>query len=321
MNIVVLYNDPDTDATVEDLDVLVQRDAVMEALQRQGHTATPLGCTLNLQAAQQQLRELKPDIVFNLVEALGGTDRLMSAATLLLESMNIPFTGARTSAILTTSNKPVAKQRMRSAGIPTPDWRVTNSVISDTQVQRCRWIVKPIWEHASLGMTDDAVIEVASDSEVIAALQSRSTATGRPHFAEQFVEGREFNLSVLAGQVLPPAEIDFSSFPVDKPRIVGHSAKWDADSFEYHQTPRSFDFSTSDSPLLEHLTRIAEQCWKVFELQGYARVDFRVDSAGQPWVLEINANPCLSPNAGFAAALDRAGICYEDAVRQIIEDV
>ena len=321
MNIVVLYNDPGTDATVEDLDVLVQRDAVVASLRTRNHIATPLGCTLNLQATQLHLRELKPDLVFNLVETLGGTDRLMSAATLLLESMNIPFTGATTSAILTTSNKPVAKQKMRSAGIPTPDWRVTSRATSDTAEQPCRWIVKPIWEHASLGMTDDAVIEVAGDSEVITVLQSRNAVTGRPHFAEEYIDGREFNLSVLAGQVLPPAEIDFSAFPADKPRIVGHSTKWDADSFEYHQTPRSFDFSTSDSSLLDRLTQIAKQCWNAFELRGYARVDFRVDSAGQPWVLEINANPCLSPDAGFAAALDRARICYDDAVQKIIDDV
>jgi len=157
-----------------------------------------------------------------------------------------------------------------------------------------------------------------------ALLARRERELGRPYFAEQYVEGREFNLSLLADaggpQVLPPAEIDFSRFPAGKPRIVGYRAKWKADSPEYHATPRRFDFAAADRPLLDGLAELARSSWQRFGLRGYARVDFRVDHQGCPWILEINVNPCLSPDAGFAAALGRAGIPFSQAIARILHD-
>jgi D-alanine-D-alanine ligase len=139
-----------------------------------------------------------------------------------------------------------------------------------------------------------------------------------------FIEGREFNLTVLGGaggpRVLPPAEIDFGAFPDGKPHIVGYRAKWDAGSFEFHHTPRRFDFPQEDGGLLDHLTMLALRAWDEFGLRGYARVDFRVDRAGQPWILEVNANPCLAPDAGLAAAVQHSGIGYDRAIQWIVED-
>ena len=117
--------------------------------------------------------------------------------------------------------------------------------------------------------------------------------------------------------MLPVAELKFEGFPEDKPAIVGYAAKWDTDSFEYRHTVRSFDV---EPELAERAERLALECWDLFALDGYARVDFRVDALGMPFVLEINANPCLSPDAGFAAALERAGIGYGDAIGWLIAD-
>jgi D-alanine-D-alanine ligase len=200
-----------------------------------------------------------------------------------------------------------------------PSW-----IIHGVSSASASWIIKGIWEQGSRGMDDDAVLRDVDPLELRQRLLERAASSGRPCFAEQFVEGREFNLSVLAGpdgpEVLSPAEIDFSAFPQGKPRIVGHRAKWQADSFEFNHTPRRFDFPPSDGPLLDRLRLLAEQCWKLFELRGWVRVDFRVDSAGQPLILEINANPCLSPDAGFAAALEQASLPFDQAIRRILED-
>ena len=112
----------------------------------------------------------------------------------------------------------------------------------------------------------------------------------------------------------------FSAFPAGKPKIVGYAAKWDERAMEFAGTPRKFDFPKTDAPLLDWLRTLAVECWRLFDLAGYARVDFRVDSGGQPWILEINANPCLSPDAGFAAALARAELPIARAVEWIVED-
>jgi D-alanine-D-alanine ligase len=168
------------------------------------------------------------------------------------------------------------------------------------------------------------LVHASSQSALQTRLAEHAKALGCPCYAEQYIDGREFNVSLLgrAGQpqVLPIAEIDFSRFPPHKPRIVGYDAKWTEHSFEYGSTPRKFDFAPSDRHVLDELESMASATWDLFGLAGYVRVDFRVDADSRPWVLEINANPCLSPDGGFAAALERAGIGFDQAIQSILTD-
>ena len=330
MHIVLLYNQVAITDSAGDLDVLKQVVAVEEALRGLGHSTIRVPCSLDLEKARRQLQSEKPDVVFNLVESLGGTDRLMSLAVVLLEALGIPFTGASSLAMLTTTGKLEAKQRMIAADLPTPAW-ITES---DSAWQGTRRghespdtaIVKAVAEHASLGLTDESVFSCRGlgPNAILEHIVSRSQSLNTPHFAEEYIDGREFNLSVLAADdgaiVLPPAEIEFGNFPDDKPRIVGHNAKWNEHTHEYRNTPRRFEFPPGDQPLLDELQALARSCWTTFGLRGYARVDFRVNSDGQPWILEVNANPCLSADAGFAAAVDRAGLSFDDVVSRILSD-
>jgi D-alanine-D-alanine ligase len=168
------------------------------------------------------------------------------------------------------------------------------------------------------------VVDAHDLSSLRERLSSRQQNIGRPCFAERYVEGRELNVSLLAGprgpNVLPPAEILFCGFPANTARLVDYRAKWDPDSLEYQNTPRRFRFPAADQPLLEELVRLTRSCWYLFGLRGYARVDFRVDPRGKPWILEVNANPCLSPDAGFAAALGEAGLSFQEGIERILAD-
>lgn len=327
MRIVVVHQAIAADSSPDEQDVLVQRDTVLSALQRLGHQATAVSCSPNLERFQNELCEPKPDLVFNLVESLGGYDRLITLVPLALDAWGIPYTGFSAAAIQSTTNKLAAKQAMLRFGLPTAAWLELSGspheVFGDL-TWPSKWIRKPIWEHASLGMTDDAVIECADDGELAKSVEDWQTKLGRPCFAEQFISGREFNLSLLASshgddvEVLPIAEIEFHGFAAGAPRIVGYAAKWEETSQVFHNTPRRFLKPTDDADLQRELTELARQCWQRFRLTGYARVDFRVNSSGRPFILEINANPCLSPDAGFAAALDNAAIPFDDAVSRIL---
>jgi len=145
---------------------------------------------------------------------------------------------------------------------------------------------------------------------------------GGPWFAEAYIDGREFNVAILdSGQgpeVLPVCEIAFVDFPPDHPRILDYASKWDRQSFAYANTPHVMDLGPADAALVERLRAMALACWRLFGLAGYARVDFRVDPQGRPWVLEVNANPCLSPDAGYPAMLERAGIGFDQAIERIV---
>jgi len=335
MRIAVVHNAVSDQSDADERDVLVQADAVCAALKQLGHKPFLLACTLDLSSVQNRLTEIQPDIVFNLVESLNGSGRLIHLFPALLDVMGTPYTGSETHALYFTSHKILAKRRMREARLSTPPWigpyppdmtsleepqkPAHSSTIKNQKIQ---WIVKSLWEHASIGLNEVELVLSENADQLQALLPKRAPQLGGACFAEAYIEGREFNLSLLAGpdgpQALAPAEILFEDYPVDKLRIVGYRAKWEEHSYEYNHTPRNFDFPPRDTPLLLKLEKMTQRCWQVFGLNGYVRVDFRVDSDGEPWILEINANPCLSPDAGFAAALKQSGLSFTEAVRLIV---
>jgi len=320
MRVVLFHDEVSEKASPDEADVVTQMDAIAGALADLGHESVRVPCTLNLEAAAGRLRSAQPDIVFNLVESIGGQGRLISVAPQLLESLGIRHTGCSAAATFATSGKPLSKQLLSAANIPTPAWHSLDQLRAVVSIQPGRYILKSAWEHASRGIDDDSIVDVRNAAELAGALQRRLPELAGEGFAETYVEGREFNLSMLCGTVLPAAEIVFEGYSPGKPRIVGYSAKWDERSAEYVHTPRRFDFPPDDASLLGVLSDAAAACWRLFGLRGYARVDFRVDAGSKPWVLEVNSNPCLSPDAGFAAAVARAGLSYTEAIERIVND-
>lgn len=328
MRVLIVHHALSPHSSPDDHDVLCQAEFVRHGLLRLGHAVDILSTDLNLQRFSEDVLRLAPDVVFHLVESLGGTDRLQYLSAGVLDALAVPYTGSPTQTLFETNDKLLTKARLRTAGLPTPDWidPARPEPFATAARSGKGYLIKSAWEHASAGI-EEAVRPAATAEQyraLLDALDRITTQTRRPWFAEEFIEGREFNLSILGGkdrpEVLPPAEIDFSAFPPEKPRIVGYRAKWDEDSFEYQATPRRFDFPASDRPLLTELERWAAACWDLFRLRGYARVDFRVDPAGRPFILEINANPCLSPDAGFMAAVAAAGYRPEEALERILAD-
>jgi len=323
MRVAVLHNRVPEAAPLDEADCLVQKAAVSEALAALGHAPSEVEFSPDLASVIQTLESLRPDLVFNLVESLEGNGRLIYTAPAVLDCLGLPYTGCRTEAIVLTSNKLAAKRTLRAAGLPTPAWIGMEDVRGRRDATQGVYIIKSVWEHASVGLDEDSVICVSTAQRLRAELARRARTMGGAWFAETFIDGREFNLSLLDGprgpRVLPPAEILFEGYPREKPKVVGYRAKWLEGSFEYSHTVRSFRFTARDRPLLRELKELALTCWRIFSLRGYARVDFRVDQDGQPWVLEVNANPCISPDSGFVAAARAAGLGYARTIEKIVQ--
>jgi D-alanine-D-alanine ligase len=315
MTVLVLHEAIGPDARADELDTLVQVEQVSAALQQLGNKVSVQQTGLDLDATLASIKASRPDCVFNLVESLGGDGRMVHFVPALLRVAETQFTGCDGDAIYLSSQKQMAKNWMRLNKIPTPASFGTDA---DATAGDTRWIVKSLWEHASFGMDDGCVVSGSAAAQ--ARIDQCIEHHGGEWFAEQFVDGREFNISVLEkdGQpfILPIAEIGFAGFPPGKPKIVGYAAKWDEQAPEYLATPRSFP--VMPERLFDALTRVVNKCWHSFGLGGYARVDIRVDSHGNPWVLEVNANPCISRDAGFAAAAEMAGMDYQQLIEGVL---
>jgi len=305
-------------AAPDELDTLQQVAAVTASLQRLGWQPQPVPVTLDLAALSRRLKTLKPAFAVNLVEALSGAGRLIHLVPALLDQLELPYTGSDSTAIFLTSHKLLAKQRLLAAGLPTARW-FDGRGPGDPAEPGARFIVKSVWEDASIGIEPSSVVDgLAAAERRMAEMRARH---GGDWFAEAFIDGREFNVALLESEtgveILPVAEIRFVDFPPHRPRILDYASKWEEESFAFTHTPRSFDLSSAPAGLVADLRRLAMECWRLFDLAGYARVDFRVDAAGRPYVLEINANPCLTPGAGFHAMLDQAGIGLDQAIARI----
>lgn len=315
MTVLVLHEAIGPDARADELDTLVQVEQVSAALKQLGNKVSVLQTGLNLDATLSKIKSRRPDCVFNLVESLGGNGRMVHFVPALLALADAQFTGCGGDAIYLSSQKQLAKDWMRMNEIPTPP---SLGKERDATAGDSRWIVKSVWEHASFGMDDGCVVSGFDAAQ--ARIDQCIARYGGEWFAEKFVDGREFNISVLEKdgqpQILPIAEIGFAGFPPGKPKIVGYAAKWYEESPEYLATPRSFPVLPEG--LFDALTRVVNRCWQAFGLSGYARVDIRVDRQGKPWVLEVNANPCISQDAGLAAAAHEASIEYPQLIETVL---
>jgi D-alanine-D-alanine ligase len=304
-----------TESRPDEIDTVVAAEAVAAALNRLGFATRIVALDADL-AGLDDLLPLRPLAAFNLVDAVNGDGRLAPSVPARLDALGLRYTGAGTNAWYATLSKTGTKLLLKHIGLPTPSWSVNGTGLDPDE----KVIVKAVWQHGSLGLDDASVMRGAEAAKAIVA---RDAKWGTDHFAESFVEGREFNVALLDGpsgvEVLPIAEIAFERFGEPAPRIVGYDAKWAPGSEAYIGTPRRFGLEREAPELAARLKQLALSCWSLFQLAGYARVDFRVDQTGVAFILEANMNPCLSPDAGFAAAAEKGGLSYDAMVGRIVE--
>lgn len=326
MKVAVVYNEPVT-GRKDSEDVLSEVELVTQSLRELGHDfkVFPVGDRNGAFSISESvfylllsLRKCHPNVVFNLFEGYLDNPVYQHYLSLMLELLDYPFTGSGQEAILTTTDKGLSKRIMKAFNITTAQYQEYRGKRISLEFDP-PWIVKPALEDGSNGIDDTSIFhDEPSLQDYLPRMYQRY---GRqPIIIEQFIEGREFNISLLETKtgevnVLPVAEIVFQDWPEGKPRIVGYEAKWASESFEYNNTVRKF---LQDDALEVLLADMAKRCWRVFTLGGYARIDVRVDGSGRMYVIDVNANPCIAPDAGFIAAAKAAGYEVRDIVGEIV---
>jgi len=289
--------------------------SVAAALEGLGFTTEIVEVAVDL-ASIETLPSHQPLLVFNLVDAINCDSRFAPLVTARLDALGIAYTGCSTSALFETLSKVRTKLKLARAGLPTPEWSADGTWLN----RDGRVIVKALWEHGSLGLDETSVMDCADAPRVVAA---RILRLKTEHFAEAYIEGREFHLALLERrsgvEVLPIAEILFGGLEANAPKIVGYAAKWTPDSAAYKGTGRRFGLEQDEPELSKMLKQFALASWNLFGFSGYARVDFRVDQTGAPFIIDVNPNPYLTPDTEDAAAAAEAGLCYQDLIGSIVE--
>ncbi len=229
--------------------------------------------------------------VLNMVDNAPGEEANVVLAPAMLEAVGIPFAGCSSEALMVTNNKLLTKRLFLAFGLPTPAWLQDGGGFEPGL-----YLIKPVKEDASVGLDDRSLVTAASAEELAALTAAREERLGKRCFAERYVDGREFNVCAYGAKdrpvVLPPYEWVFPGFPeAGKPCFINYDAKWTENTFEYDALAAVYHLPPEDEALSRELVRLAEECWRRFELNGWARLDFRIDSEGRPWILEINANP------------------------------
>ena len=321
--VAIVYNQPVPCSYVgigEDKAVISILEGVVaahRALDELGYKVTIVPLLPPVEHARDLLKALDTDLVFNLFE--GFDDRPKTEATIagMMSELGFTYTGCSAAALALGLDKAKVKDLMRAHGINTPDYQVlTPETVSQFHLNfPC--IVKPSRQDASHGLSADSV--VSDQASLERQVTGVSRAFGGEALVEEFVDGREFNVTVMGNDevtVLPISEIVYE-LPPGMPRVLTYAAKWEED------TPY-FDGTTVDCPAeigVEESAMILQTAVALFRLvvkHGYARADMRLDSEGKIQVLEVNPNPDITPGSGAARQASAASMTYPQFIEKLV---
>lgn len=324
MRILVLYN------TAKQLKKGIKADLVCEQeiaivvplvkklLKVKGHSVQTMETDFNL---WEKLKRKKKsvDIVLNLAEAFGGGNANETLVPEMLEALEIPFTGASSHNMHLTLDKEKTKLVLAYYGLPVPSYQIFRRP-EDKLVSGLKFpvIVKPIREEASIGIYHDSVVfsQEQLRAKVCAILKNYS----QPALVEEFIEGREISVGVIGNvpdlTVFPPLEFVFPEVQSPFEQIRSYEYKWGG---EKEQMIRA-SLPRRVARKLEEYSQIA---YEATECRDYARMDYRVDSTGNSYLLEVNYNPGIGPNThGLNNTLTMmasfVGVSFNDLVERII---
>lgn len=303
--------------------VMDQVHAVAQSLDILG-----IGCEVmaieNLRHLTQTLGARREKLIFNLAEEFLCSIEQACYVPSVCRAFGKCCTGNDTPAMLLSQNKIYAKAILRDAGLPCPEGVVVypQQKADWGNISVGQYIFKPAFCDASEGITAESVLFLPDEKKKADALiEKLHFQFSQPVVVERFIPERELNVSVIERngkvKVLPLAEIDFSAFSDSQTKIVDYDAKWQKDSFGYHNTPRKIPADLPES-VSRRVELLAAGAFKAVGCRDYARVDFRLDKDLTPYILEVNPNPDISPDAGFAAAIRAAGIPYERFVWTVL---
>jgi D-alanine-D-alanine ligase len=273
----------------------------------------------NLDRTVNKLLTYSPDVIFNFVESIDGVSSYEYCLAGLFEMFGLDFTGNLPASLGNCLNKASAKTILRSFGINTPASKIikidqSEKYVSNNFELNFPVILKLLNEDASIGISELSVVN--DFNSLNSHIEFLKSTYKQDILAEEYIDGRELNVAVLGNHVLPVSEIKFDGLPTGLPKIVTYDGKWIADSIYYENTIPSCPAQLNPD-LKTKIEEIALLAFNSMDCRDYARVDIRLNKDNVPFVIEVNPNPDISMDSGFARAAAAAGINYSNLLYTI----
>jgi D-alanine-D-alanine ligase len=293
---------------------------VHRALLDNGHEVRLLGLFDDVQPLLDEVKEYKPDLIFNLVELFHNVTHHDKNIVALIEMLGVPHTGASSAALFLCNDKAMCKKILRFHRVRTPRFHTfyRGALVWLPSTVKFPCIVKPLTEEASRGISQASVVD--DQDQLVERVKMIHERMGLDAIAEEYVEGRELYVSVIGDarlRVLPPREMTFGQMSDDEPRIATYKAKWD-DAYRKKWGIRNAFAANLGNGLAELIHDTCKRAYRALNIRSYARFDLRVTAAGQVYVIEPNVNPNIARGDEVAQSAGKVGITYTALIRMLV---
>ena len=293
---------------------------VITTLRASGHEVHVLGVQWELHPIREAIERLQPDIVFNLLEEFYGETMYDHHVVSYLELTRIPYTGCNPRGLVLARGKAIAKMLATHHRIRVPRFAVFPRGKKTRRPRELTFplIVKSLVADASLGIAKASVVE--SDEKLAERVRFIHERIGHDAIAEQFIVGRELSVSVLGDARLTafaPWELRQTSLGAHEPLIATERLKHDP---IYQERTGVVIGPATELPeaLVTSLIRESKRIYRMLELSGYARIDFRLDAEGRSYFLEANPNPDIARQEEFAQSAAHGGLPYPELLERLL---
>ena len=293
---------------------------IVQCLRQLGHEVRALGVQDEFLPIRDAVEEFKPHVVFNMLEEFHSNMLFDQNVVSLLELLRVPYTGCNPRGLILARSKSLSKKLLAYHRIPVPDFLVIPKGHRTRRPRKLEFplIVKSLMEHSSFGIAQASLVE--DDERLAERVTFVHENVGTDAIAERFIEGREIYVGVLGNDrliALPPIELVFEKMPANAALIATAKVKHDL----AYQAKRGIALKAAEGiepEVLERIARFAKRIYKTLELDGYARIDFRLSESNVPYFLDANPNPDISDGEELASAAALVGMTYGDRISKIV---
>ena len=295
-------------------------EIIKKALQKKFKQVATLGFNGNTPQVISKLQNYAPDLIFNFVESVEGNSYYESYAAGLYDILGFEYTGNMPTSLSNCLIKSRTKVILESHEISTPEYYIApykEKFPKEEQFMlKFPVILKLASEDASIGISE---FSVAKDYKAMhERVEYLFKKFEQAVIIEEYIDGREINVAILGGRILPVSEIVFDGLPKNLPKIITYEAKWSPNSIYYkHTTPRCP--AKLASGLKKKIEKLAIDSYNALECRDYARVDIRISKRNVPYVIEVNPNPDISPDSGFVRSAAASGLSYDKLLYKLAE--